>query len=272
MRTIVTAFSLPKDGESQAQNQDAIPRNLQRIEGQDGWITRTFADRPVQLSIADGASEGLLSELWARILVAESSKHDPRDWKLAAFLDRCVAVWDRFHRGVKRRGIRLTDLPDWIVEAAMERGAFATFLSFRLSPDHTYDAVAIGDSCLFHFEASTLNVCWPVTDEPGFTRSPYLLSTAPLANEELLSKVDRTRGTWNDGDTFLLATDALSAWLLRCAHNGEDVCEKLRCFRQANNDSAASDFSEHTFVRFIESSRTSGLRNDDVTLILIETG
>ena len=66
-------------------------------------------------------------------------------------------------------------------------------------------------------------------------------------------------GTVAEGDDFFVCTDAMAAWFLARAEEGGKPWETLR------------DLSEMRFAEWVyEARRTSGLHNDDVTLVHID--
>ncbi len=76
------------------------------------------------------------------------------------------------------------------------------------------------------------------------------------------SAIRRISGTWQEGDTFYLTTDALAAWCIRCREEGAPLWSSLDELAADNVDSAA-------FPRWVAEQRTSGMRNDDVTLLRV---
>ena len=123
-------FWLPRGGHAPAEYEDA------------------YAADPVagRFAVADGASEGCFTGLWARLLVDDFVARADRD--MASWSDSLPALQGRWNADVSAR-----NLP-WYAEASVSQGACATFLGLVLknSPAGTcrWQAVAVGDSCLLH--------------------------------------------------------------------------------------------------------------------------
>lgn len=235
---------LPKRGSTQRECEDAVSCNEQ---------ARRFA-------IADGATEAFDSRRWARYLCHAwtSLPHgEPSD---AVYLRGLGQLAARFNR-TSRSGPK-----PWFVEAKAEQGSFATFLGVELSPvdasGGTWQATAVGDCCLFIFVADALQTAFPIEDAESFGSHPAAVPTLSSGHMDLRAAVRRTAGIYQSGDSFLLATDAASQWLLRM-YSAEPpfVARLLACLRSCPDE----------FLSEIEEARDSGLmRNDDVGLLLIE--
>jgi hypothetical protein len=136
----------------------------------------------------------------------------------------------------------------WYVQAKAEEGAFATGLVFSVHDDGTWAAASIGDCCLFHLRGETVQA-WPTDDPEAYTNRPDLI---PSRGADRIPTPDTTTGRWVPGDTFLLATDAVAAWLLRAGPRS--VLE-----------------ADASFEATVETARADAtLRNDDATLLILE--
>jgi hypothetical protein len=164
--------------------------------------------------VADGATESVFARQWAATLVnrlvdAEAMteqafrtviEEGQREWKAS------VAGGD-------------AERP-WYVTAKAAEGAYATALGLSLRPDGTWRAVSVGDCCLFHWREGMLRQSWPMDAPEAFTNRPALLPSRQGAAVPAPSTVS---GTWTGGDTFVLMTDAVAAWLLDRWARGEDI-------------------------------------------------
>jgi len=108
-------------------------------------------------AVADGATDGLDSRRWARRLTrAWTSRAAPRDDVDA--LVRCSRdLGDRLQARWAGRAL------PWYLEAKAEAGAFAAFVGLRLVGERRWEAVALGDSCLFVERPEALVRSFPVT-------------------------------------------------------------------------------------------------------------
>ncbi|RMH50967.1 MAG: hypothetical protein D6685_17680 [Bacteroidetes bacterium] len=221
----IRTFLLPKAGHGM-------------VEYEDAWAV---SSSPLRAAVADGATESAFARAWAEQLVRGAVAHGvSRAGALAAVLPTWQAAWARAVAD------RLPALP-WYAAAKAEQGAFAALLSLAVAPDGTWQALAVGDCCLLHVRDAALVMAWPLDDPAAFSHRPALLAsreTGPAA------PVETTEGTWHPGDVFLLATDALAAWLLR------------------TDPAAPLGWTDADFRRHVDAARADGtLRNDDVTLV-----
>ena len=78
-----------------------------------------------------------------------------------------------------------------------------------------------------------------------------------------MALTEHARGRWRPGDRFLLMTDALAQWFLRRNEQGERPAAEIAELLGAADPAAA-------FADWIERMRAQDLRNDDVTLGVID--
>lgn len=232
------ALHVPKRGSEEAEYEDAFCPG----EG----VHR--AEHGFRCAVADGATESAFARLWARLLVRSFAR---RRWRL----ERLRRVW--------RRAMRGRELP-WYLQARLHEGAHAAFLGLSIhngaSPEaapRTWRALAIGDSCLFHVRAGELLQTGPVASSEDFDNNPFLLSSVARS---LRDGARMLAGTWEIGDSFYLATDALAAWMMAEHEAGRAPWQDLRSLG-----------GQEAFAGFVEGLRDAGvLHNDDTTLLRIE--
>jgi hypothetical protein len=136
------------------------------------------------------------------------------------------------------------------VAAKAAEGAFATVLGLSLHADGRWRAVSVGDCCLFHVRGDALVRRWPFASPDDFTNRPALV---PSRSDRRVPAPERTDGPWRPGDRFLLATDAVAAWLLH------------------EEDAATRDWDPDSFRAAVGRARDDGsLRNDDATLLVLD--
>jgi len=228
----VESLSLPKEGSSDADNEDAAA---------------IAADKGV-IAVSDGASSSFASNVWSRSLVAAAISQEgalDHDF-VSSVVATAAAGWAQHHSSV--------DVPWWAQEG-LRRGAYATLLVVRIGADgRRWQAIAVGDSCLFHLrrqpEGWVLVDAFPVSDAGEFGSHPDLLGS--VDNEVRGLRV--REGALAPGDVLLAATDAVSEWLLRDARripfaaeaHTDAIAAQVHAARVANemvNDDA-------TFVRY----------------------
>ena len=148
----------------------------------------------------------------------------------------------------------------WYTEESIRRGAFSTLLGLRIiKQSGIWKAISIGDTCAFQIHDNQLIRSWPLEKKEDFGRSPLLLSTNIVANENIGKKIVTTKGQANIGDIFILATDALSVWFLEQDEKAKRPWLTLK------------EIESQGFEAWIDDLRNrSQIRNDDVTCIIID--
>lgn len=271
------SFSIPKWGNRPEENEDACwhwqagPFNA-RHPGPD---LHTFIGEPgFACALADGATRTSFSGLWARLLVDESLQRFSAPQKtvgqnrfgqfdLADVTSAAQARWAGELAGMQ--------LP-WHAEEKVRQGAFATLLWFGLCyagrtarAGGAWQAVAVGDTCLFQVRGDQPVVVFPPYSASDFARDPVLLSTIPARNAAILSSPRKhmAEGAWSEGDEFLLMTDALAAWFLRENVHGAAL-------QRLKDGPGAPLGGQPGFAAWVTALREAGkIKNDDTTLAWI---
>jgi hypothetical protein len=252
VKASVTTSWVPRAGSDDVQFEDAFaPR-----EG------GTRHARRLRFAVADGASESMLSGLWADLLVRTWCKARRRS--LGQVLDAARAAWDIELAAYLEQRERDERPVQWFEEPGLERGAFATLLGLAFATgtgqsSGDWRAVSIGDTCLFQVRNDELLTAFPLKSSSEFDCAPKLVPSRPADIERVLAVVDEERGDWRTGDTFFLATDALGAWFLRAYEEGEAPWRVLDRFARPG-----------TFASWVDARRQErALRNDDVTVLRV---
>jgi hypothetical protein len=223
-------YAVPRDGGESGDYEDAAA-----VSG-DRW--------PVCAAVADGATESVFARTWAKRLVrgvvqngtttAEALRDVLPDWQ---------AEW---RAGATEQA---ADRP-WYVGAKAAEGAFAALLGLSLYADGRWRAVSVGDCCLFHVRNGAVWQRWPFDTPEAFTNRPALV---PSRSDQEMPAPKTASGTWAAQDRFLLATDAVAAWLM------EDEPTTL------------SELDQDAFQERVAGARADDtLRNDDATLLVLE--
>ena len=202
-------------------------------------------------AIADGASDSLCADVWASLLTTEFTAHPPvhlADWPVwLAPLRR------RWWEDVSSRKL------SWPAEHKLAAGAAATLVGLRIETNATWTASAVGDSCLFQLRGAELVVRFPITHSDQFDNHPPLIYTRP-GRTELQPR--ELRGGFQPGDQIWLMTDALAHWFLKQTEIGDLPGPQLESlFGLSSPDGLAAELAQ---LR-----RTRGLRNDDISCVLI---
>jgi hypothetical protein len=221
--------------------------------------------RVFRFAIADGATESAFSGLWAQALseaYVQANRHKPMSpVDLENLVNQKARYW--------ATEVWSRPLP-WFAQEKVQKGAFSTLLGLYLeeqqnvSEDGFWNALGIGDSCLFQVRADRLITSFPIEQAEEFGYHPNLISTNPSSNNILWEQKERLvkQGNWQSGDRFLLMTDALAQWFLDEVEAGRSPWL---------NELAEYQFeTPHQFQSWIDELRDNRLiRNDDVSLLMI---
>lgn len=237
-------FAVPKRGNSADEYEDAFAGNPQ---------VGRFA-------IADGASESSFASNWAKLLV-EGFTH-PASQPAAAknWLEPLRQRWSK--------EVDQLELP-WYAEQKRELGASATFLGLILKHSAKtaagiWLAFGVGDCCFFHLHNEQIVKAFPMTRSQDFGNQPALLNSRLASTSSTRTVQKQDRGKWAAGDRLLLMTDALAQCFLHRYEEGRKPWKSIE--RLLAHSTPAKAFSS-----WIDKLREqSGMRNDDVTLTIID--
>ena len=224
----------------------AVKEGHRAEEYEDAAAADDDATLPLHAAVADGATESAFAGVWANHLVRGFREAGP---VTAGAFHEHLARWQAAcQQAIEKRTSREEA---WYTEAKAKEGAFATFLGLVLHPDRSWQALAVGDCCLFHLRAGRREDQWPISAPEDFTNQPALLSSQVGREAPELQVCE---GTWQDGDAFLLTTDALAAWLMESAPPAHLLQLDPPSFQQ----------------RVAEARKAGTMRNDDVTALVLE--
>ncbi|MEV0294929.1 hypothetical protein [Nocardia sp. NPDC050710] len=222
-----------------------------------GWVPKDGRDPGVnddrggaglnRFAVADGAATSARAEVWAEILVHAfvGQGLDPFDPAVLAELRR---LW--------RLEVDRARLP-WHAIAKLREGGAAAFVGLELdSAEMRYRAVAVGDSCILHLRGPELLRAGPIEDWKCFNRFPQLVGTTE--DESFRATLWRDEGSYQAGDVFVLASDALAKYLLRSYGHVNEL------------DIGSCDGEDEKFAEWVIDARLhDGLDNDDTTVCVV---
>lgn len=254
MHAAVASFWSPRAGNDAGQYEDAFyPRDTGRRSA-----------RRLRFAVADGASESMLSGLWADLLVRSWCKARRR--RLPQIIEYAAAAWEVELAAYLEERERADRPVQWFEEPGLERGAHATLLGLAFTTsagEHgSWAAVALGDSCLFHVRDGALVLAFPVTSSAAFDSAPPLVPSRPAEVARVVTAASTTEGDWRVGDAFYLATDAAAAWFLREHEEGRAPWEELDILPVEDHAAFAAWAKERRGDK--------RLRNDDTTLLRVQ--
>lgn len=235
-------------------------------EYEDSWRVRDpVAGEPLRVAMADGATESVLPGRWARMLTAALEEADLRVTTDAEAFARTVTAVARQWPGELEEYVSGRDAAAnplrWYERPGLERGAYAALLVLQVEPEGTWNAAAIGDTCLFHVRESQLLHAFPLTEARKFGDAPPLAGSSDTDPAEIAPMVVLAQGTVVPGDRLYICTDALAAWFLDSCERGGRPWEVL--------DAIGESFFETWLEEAREKDR---IRGDDVTLVSVAFG
>ena len=249
-----TKFWLPKAGNSAEEYEDALSVVYPQQIGAAG---RSAA----RASVADGASESAFAREWARALVDSFAAQPP---ELTGITGESLSEWLAPAQRKWYDSVPWDRIP-WHGEAKARQGAFATLLGLTIaaaphgSQGLSWQALAVGDCCLFIVRDDRLALSFPIEEASQFDNNPALICSNPDNAGDLWKAVRRHGGECEAGDVFILASDALAGWFLAANSAGDKPWETL------------AELDSSNWAGWIEEQRSAGLmRNDDTTLVALE--
>jgi hypothetical protein len=208
MKLVWKTFSICKDGNREDENEDAVYPQL--LNG-----TSLNVDQ-FSCAMADGATTSSFSKLWATLLVKESSTSHNLQQDFAQTLNSARTIW--------KNELSQKDL-SWPAAIKVRQGSFATLLWFHIwhkkglflsangTAERSWTAKAVGDTCLFHVGKGRFLERFPLEKSTQFSNTPDLISTN-LSYQNSRITNHSISGTWQKGDHFIIASDALAAWIV----------------------------------------------------------
>jgi hypothetical protein len=237
-------FVLPKEGSTAEECEDAV----------------AFDAGSLRFAVADGATEAFDARRWAARLAAE--------WVGAV---RAPLTAAEFGPWLKEQGEWLhaswegRKLP-WYAEEKRGAGSYAAFVGLRLETSGkklSWRAVALGDSCLVQRRGGEVVFAFPLSRPEEFGSAPPLAPSRDNVREAALVKLVEREGSAEPGDTFLLMTDALSAWYFETAARRDPAAEQFDSLLAASENGSLSEL-----VRRERAAAT--MKDDDVAVVRIE--
>lgn len=211
-----------------------------------------------RLAIADGVSNCLNSGGWADLLVRQFCSGPPAGMCPDALEPWCTPWMAPYHK-------RLVDWANELVEQdarnfsfpiRAQNGASATFLGLTVQEadaegSRAWQAISLGDCCLFQWREGALVCSWPLERSDQFNCTPAQVSTLRMHGA-----AEARSGVILPGDRILLATDAVSAWI--CSHASEVPFDEMLRWQQAE------------WIRWLEPLRAEhAMHDDDATVLLV---
>jgi hypothetical protein len=242
-RVQIRHFILPKEGSEPEECEDAV----------------AFDAGALRFAVADGATEAFDARRWATRLSAE--------WVGAV---RAPLTASEFSPWLKEQGEWLHASWEgrklsWYAEEKRRAGSYAAFVGLRLETSGRrldWHAVALGDSCLVQRRGGELLASFPLSKPEEFGTTPPLVPSSESLREAALARLVECEGRAEPGDTFLLMTDALSAWYFESSARRDPEAERFDSLLAASENGSLSEL--------VRRERAAGrLKDDDVAVVRI---
>jgi Protein phosphatase 2C len=236
-------FILPKEGSGPEECEDAV----------------AFDAGSLRFAVADGATEAFDARRWAVRLAAE--------WVGAV---RAPLTAGEFGPWLKEQGEWLHASWEgrklsWYAEEKRRAGSYAAFVGLRLEASGermSWRAVAVGDSCLVQRRGGEVLDSFPLDSHEAFTSTPPLVPSSEHSREAALARLVEREGRAEPGDTFLLMTDALSAWYLESSARRDPCAEEFDSLLAASENGSLSELVRRERA-------AARMKDDDVAVVRI---
>ena len=241
-----TILQLEKDGNLSSQYEDAVA--VKHVE------------TGLRLAVADGVTDAIFAGAWARMIVGR--------FVLRPFWTRAGMAYPMRALGAQWRHKQAQMELPWYAARKMEQGAAATLIGVRISLPQSsgaagmWRAVSIGDACLFHMQDSRLLQMHPELKPAEFGNNPALIYTDVSRNQRLAHRPAVKAGSWQWGDIFMVASDALARWIRLSIDGGQGEWRDLLAL-------AGKPDREAAFRSWARQEQGNGrLKNDDLTMVV----
>lgn len=256
MQLQLVIYSGPKEGYSPAEWEDGAAGGTFRSErGGDPSIVR--------FAVADGATETYESRRWVDMLISSFLSTDPAGgpgWpelehgSMVAWFKAMQAQW---------WAAAPTTL-DYMEQLKIRQGTLSTFVGGQILNLHTgvpvWQAVALGDSVLFHVRNGKLFKHFPPLRSSDFDSAPDGITTRPEGLGRMGQQLKLCGGSLEPDDIIFVATDALAKWIITCHETGDQEVWPL----------LGDLVHPRTFNKIVSALRVAGaMKDDDVTLMRI---
>ena len=207
----------------------------------------------VSIALSDGATESSFAREWAQELVTafvgrDLPWDDVYDYIAKSWLLPLQMTWQQW---LANQNL------SWFAKRKAGEGAFATFLSLEISANLSWQALAVGDSCLFVVRDRHLSKSFPLQQSHEFNNRPRLIGTHSNVEHISFSKIN---GVAQIGDRFYLTTDAIACWIFKQLESNQDpwvILDELS--------------SQDLFAEWVTELRDRHhIANDDTTLLCLE--
>ena len=241
---------------------DRTHKEMETISGcQDNF---SYNEAKNCFAIADGATQSFYSSIWSKLLVdyfCENPQIDKNNWQ--EWLELIQQKWLEEVRAELEKAKSGNNFA-WIeIYNGLERSksATSTFIGLQFIENQAKISI-VGDSCLFIFQGNQLIQTYLLKKSTNFNDRPGYFGSRSKNNDDYEPEfLDIELKYKQDSDKlyFVLATDALAEYILKYTEQQRDILTTLLTIQE--------------FENFVKSARHNGtikMKNDDVTLMILE--
>lgn len=215
-------------------------------------------------AIADGVGEGVFSDIWANMVVQYFCESPikigrPNQYNLSLEDDVTIRRWLSPIRSRMAKKVRLSikGMSILIQDKWRDKGTGCTFLGLKFF-NRKFRAYSVGDCNLFHIRGQELLHSFPLKSSKDFGSVPEQISTKFSQRNIDLNFV---AFEYTIGDVLILATDAISQWLLAEYERGQPQWNLILNIRD-------HQFFEE-IINDLRHRPRNRLHDDDVTVLTI---
>ena len=218
-------------------------------------------------AIADGATQSFYSSIWSKLLVdyfCGNPEIDKNNWQ--KWLKPIQKEWlERVTAELKTA--KSGNNPAWIeIENRLNRfeSATSTFIGLQFLENQAKVSI-VGDSCLFIFQGDKLIKTYLLQKSADFNNRPGYFGSYPKNNNDYKPEfldIELKYKQPSDKLYFVLATDALAEYIFKYTEQQRDILTTLL--------KISSEQEFENFVKYARQDDTIKMKNDDVTLMILE--
>lgn len=244
---------------------DRTHKEMETISGcQDNF---SYNEAKNCFAIADGATQSFYSSIWSKLLVdyfCENPQIDKNNWQ--EWLELIQQKWLEEVRAELEKAKSGNNFA-WIeIYNGLERSksATSTFIGLQFIENQAKISI-VGDSCLFIFQGNQLIQTYLLKKSTNFNDRPGYFGSRSKNNDDYEPEfldIELKYKQHSDKLYFVLATDALAEYIFKYTEQQRDILTTLLKIN-----------TEQEFENFVKSARHNGtikMKNDDVTLMILE--
>ncbi|MCZ8119581.1 MAG: protein phosphatase 2C family protein [Microcystis sp. LE18-22.4A] len=244
---------------------DRTHKEMETISGcQDNF---SYNEAKNCFAIADGATQSFYSSIWSKLLVDyffENPQIDKNNWQewlkpiQEQWLEEVKAELQKAKSGNNFAWIEIYNGLNGFQPAT------STFIGLQFIENQAKVSI-VGDSCLFIFQGDKLIKTYLLQKSADFNNRPGYFGSYPKNNNDYKPEfldIELKYKQPSDKLYFVLATDALAEYIFKYTEQQRDILTTLL--------KISSEQEFENFVKYARQDDTIKMKNDDVTLMILE--